>query len=192
MAITPTQWARIYAKAWYEYTQGKAGFQEKLEMDPANAIATMDPAEKSQFGIGRADKILDLDYEDDPVAQQLKGSATQPLLAAVIDSGELNGTKMSSGTWIRPNPREEIHLPERAVHETISPADWTRIYAYIWYQYSFKNDVTTRANFEKDPASALTQIVADIKTFTNGKVTINYTKGVTRLLDLGLPPHKDK
>jgi hypothetical protein len=98
---------------------------------------------------------------------------------------------MSGGTWIRPNPLEKITLPESAVHPTISPADWTRIYAYLWYRY-LNGDLNSRANFEKDPASALTQIVADINAFTKGKVTINYTKGTTRLLDFGLPPHKDK
>ena len=186
MAITPTQWARIFAKAWYESTQGKPAFQEKLEHDPANAI---DDAVRKQFGISRVAKIIDLDYDYDPVAQQLRDSATPDLLLKVIKDGELNGNQMSGGTWIRPNPQEEITLPESAVNQAMSLADWTRIYAYIWYQYLKKDDVDTRATFEKDPASALTQIVDDINKNYGG--AIGHKKG-DRLLDLGLPPHKDK
>src|SRR6266446_1797129 len=185
MAISDTAWARIYAKAWYESSQGQTGFQDNLELDPAKAINAL----RSQFGIGRADTIVNMDYDCDSVAQQLKDSANKSLLEQVIKSGNLNEQQISGGMWIRPNPLEEIPLPERAVNPAISPADWTRIYAYIWHRY-IHGDVATRAEFEKDPASALPQIVADIK--TSYKVTIDYTKGVTRFLDLGLPPRKDE
>src|SRR2546425_40154 len=87
MAITPTQWARLYAKAWCESAQGDPTFQDNLERDPV-----------------------------------------------------------------------------RAIHPI-------------------------RAQFEKDPAATLPQIVADIRNVYN--VPIDYNPGVTRILDLGLPPKKD-
>lgn len=185
MAITPTQWARIHAKAWCESKQpNPTTFQDDLERDPAKAIFAV----SSQFGISRADKIIDLDYDSDPVARQLRDSATPALLLQVIRDGMLNGHHLSGGSWIRPNPQEEITLPERAVNPAVSLEDWTRIYAYIWYQYLFNGDKNTRAQFEKDPASVLQAIVDAIK--ASYGVTIAYTPG-DRLLDFGLPPTKD-
>jgi hypothetical protein len=192
MAISETGWAQIYAKAWYESTQPTpTTFQDDLEQDPAAAI---NAAVRKDFGISRADTILDMDYDTDPVSKFLKDDASPADLLKVITSGSipppnsLQGQHISRSTWRRPTDPKEIRLPETYRSPTISLQDWTRIYAYLWYQY-LNNDVVSRARFENDPAATLPDIVAGIKALSN--VTINYVKG-THLVDLGYPPDKDK
>ena len=167
--VSDAQWARIYACAW-------AGSLKKadFEKDPKTTVV-------GQFGIVSSDTLIDLNYAYDPVATWLSDpKRTQVELTTVIQNGSIPGGKtMSAPTFTFP---DGTSIPLQPGDGSITLADWTRMYAYIWLQERFNKNLGCRALFEADPLKGVQQIVLDMKN-TFG-VTITYTK----LLNLGPAP----
>jgi len=160
----------MYACVWSDPTK-----RTDFEKNPKKAIMGKFP------GIVASDTVLDLSWPYDPVATWLKDKASTDELLNVVKTGSTSsGQKLSAPVftfqgWSTP-------LPQGGDPAAISLENWTRIYAYIWYQSKTGNS-TPKGNFEKDPFSALPPIVADLKN-PPYSVTITYTK----LLNLGPPP----
>jgi len=174
MAVSDVQWARMYGCVWSDQN-----LQALFEVDPKKAI----DLRRTKLHIGANEPLLDLGWPYDAVANWLSDSTRTPgELEAVIRSGSIpSGENLSAPEFKPPTGKgQPTKLPPG--DGAISLPDWTRIYAYIWYQSKTGNP-GLRGQFESDPATALPAIVAGIQNMVGYK--INYSK----LLNLGAPPH---
>jgi hypothetical protein len=170
--ITEAQYARIHAHAWLN-----ADFKAAYEKDPHGALS---PDIRAEFGIDPDARFMDL--TDAAYYGGVDFSKYSPdQLAELYRNGTVDGEQklLQPSEW---RPPKSATIPIDQGPDALSRGDWTRIYAYMWYQIKAANDTRLKDLFELDPAKAVSEIAPKLQ------LSKKYQYGVTPIITIGDPP----
>jgi hypothetical protein len=180
--ITETQYARIHAHAWLN-----AAFKVAYEKDPNDALSKPDPDKpdstmRDYFDIGADDRFMDLTsayhYDGLDFSKYLPAQLQELYTKGTVDGVIVT---LQSSEWICPKLGSTAY---NQGPDALTRGDWTRIYAYIWYQMIATNDATLKDEFELNPAQA----VKDIAPKLGLPLSKPYVYQVTPVITIGDPP----